>query len=214
MMTTPTIEEIKQKVAWQLAGINSETITPYVDERDDVLKENYTVVLFPNCNLKKLNDEVSHLKQIDDGLFYLDPSKWHITLIGEIDISTDQEKIIETIKKQLDGLKVEFEVNGFASNKSTASFLTYPDFDLHLFRDEVRNSLGLSGTDYTIHLSTYEYIGWINFVRYTSVPNLEFLRYLRVKKDLDLGDMSGSIKLLKNKSRTLKDGMFEIVYEF
>jgi len=75
--------------------------------------------------------------------------------------------------------------------------------------------MGIKGTDYTIHLSVYGYIGWINFVRYTNMPSEEFLNYLKRGKDIDFGILnSGKIKLLKNRSRLLVDGKYDVVHEF
>lgn len=162
-----------------------------------------------------MTKELDKLMSIQKDLFFLDGEKLHITLVGEINVSTNTQKLIGLVNSWLSQNTVSFEMNGFASNKSTASILAYPTFDLHGFREEVRTGMGIKGTDYTIHLSVYEYIGWINFVRYTNVPNDEFLKHLKMGRDIDFGTLnSGKIKLLKNKSRLLKDGKFEVVHEF
>lgn len=212
---TPTIEEIKREVGWQLAGINQNTVTLFDEKRDDELVENYTINYFPDKFTSKMLGEFEILNNIQKELFYLDQKKWHITLVGEINSQTSSEKIVGLVDGWLSKNKVSFEMNGFASNKSTASFLAYPNFNLHEFREGVRSGLGSKGTDYTKHLSVYEYIGWINFARYTSVPSEEFLKFLRKDKDADFGILkSGKIKLLKNRSRLLSDGKYEVVHEF
>ena len=214
-MMAPTIEEIKREVAWQLAGINQNTVTLFDEKKDDELKENYTLNFFPDKLSLKMVEELDKLVGIQKDLFYLDRDKLHITLVGEIDVVTDTQKLIGLVDSWLSQNTINFEINGFASNKSTASILAYPTFDLHGFREQVRAGLGAKGTDYTIHLSVYEYIGWVNFVRYTNVPNEDFLKYLKKGKDIDFGILNtGKIKLLKNRSRLLRDGMFEIVHEF
>jgi len=215
MNMQPTIEEIKQAVAWQLAEINQNTVALFDEVKDDELKENYTLNFFPDELPLKITEELGKLANIQKDLFYLDRDKLHITLVGEIDAKSDSQRLIGIVDSWLSQNNLGFEMNGFASNKSTASILAYPTFDLHGFRELVRTGMGISGTDYTIHLSVYEYIGWINFVRYTNLPNEEFLKYLKKGKDIDFGILNtGKIKLLKNKSRLLKDGKYEIVHEF
>jgi hypothetical protein len=210
---TPTIEEIKREVAWQLAGISPDTVKLFDRDKDDLLEENYTINFFPSEWPNVTVSQIDEIKKIDSELFFLERDKWHITFVGEIDTRADVEVIKKTMKEWKH--KISFELNGFASNKTTASFLAYPNFDLHDFRQTIREGLGIGGTDYTVHLSIYEYIGWVNFVRYTSAPNVEFFDFLRKNKNLDLGNISeGKIKLLKNKSRTLRNGEYEVVAEF
>lgn len=214
-MMTLAIEEIKREVAWQLACINQQTVTPFDLRKDDEIKENYTLNFFPDELNLKMTEELGKLMSIQKDLFFLDGEKLHITLVGEIDVGIDSQKIIGLVDSWLSQNTVSFEMNGFASNKSTASILAYPTFDLHGLRELVRTGLGIKGTDYTVHLSVYEYIGWINFVRYTNMPSEKFLNYLKSGKDTDFGILStGKIKLLKNRSRLLRDGKFEVVHEF
>jgi len=211
----PTVEEIKREVAWQLAGINQNTVTLFDNKKDDELFENYTINFFPDKVTAKMLEEFSELSSIEKDLCYLDKEKWHITLVGEISTNVESREIVELVGSLLVKNKISFEINGFASNKSTASFLAYPTFDLHQLREHIRTGLGAKGTDYTTHLSVYEYIGWINFVRYTTVPGEEFLRKLREGLDTDFGTLnSGRIRLLKNRSRLLRDGKYEVVHEF
>lgn len=215
MNMQPTVEEIKREVAWQLAGVNQDTVVLFNEKKDDELKENYTLNFFPDELTPKMSEELGKLMSIQKDLFYLDREKLHITLVGEIDIKTDTQKLIGLVNSWLSQNTIGFEMNGFASNKSTASILAYPTFDLHGLREQVRAGMGIKGTDYTIHLSVYEYIGWVNFVRYTNLPSDEFLTCLKKGKDIDFGVLgTGKLKLLKNRSRLLREGKYEIVHEF
>lgn len=212
----PAVEEIKKEVFSQLDGLDPDKVVLFEVDRDDKLVENYTLVYFPEGDvINNLEGEVGQIKSIQNDLFFLEKEKWHITMIGEIGVEIDEKKLIDVIKNELIDMKIAFNVTGYASNKSTASFLTYPDFDLHSFRENIRQKLGIVGTDYTIHLSVYEFIGWINFVRYISVPNIKFFEYIKQKRNVDFGNInSGKLKLLRNRSRTLRDGEFEVVCEF
>jgi hypothetical protein len=211
-----TVEEIKKEVFSQLDGLDPGKVVLFEIDRDDKLVENYTLVYFPEGDvINNLESEVGQIKSIQNDLFFLEREKWHITMIGEIGLEIDEKKLIDVIKNELLDMKITFNVTGYASNKSTASFLTYPDFDLHSFRENIRQKLGIAGTDYTIHLSVYEFMGWINFVRYISVPNIKFFEYIKERRDVDFGNInSGKLKLLRNRSRTLRDGEFEVVHEF
>lgn len=211
-----TVEEIKKEVFSQFDGLDPGKVVLFEIDRDDKLVENYTLVYFPEGDvINNLESEVGQIKSIQNDLFFLEREKWHITMIGEIGLEIDEKKLIDVIKNELLDMKITFNVTGYASNKSTASFLTYPDFDLHSFRENIRQKLGIAGTDYTIHLSVYEFMGWINFVRYISVPNIKFFEYIKERRDVDFGNInSGKLKLLRNRSRTLRDGEFEVVHEF
>jgi len=108
MNMQPTIEEIKREVAWQLAAINQDTVNLFDTIKNDELKENYTLNFFPDPFTPKIVEELGKLINIQSDLSYLDREKLHITLVGEIDVGTDAQKLIGLVDSWLSQNTVNF----------------------------------------------------------------------------------------------------------
>ncbi|OGG07212.1 hypothetical protein A2872_00790 [Candidatus Gottesmanbacteria bacterium RIFCSPHIGHO2_01_FULL_42_12] len=213
----PTFDELRNEVLGQLDSVKSEEVIPFVPEKDDVLQDNYTLNIFPSKDIAhRLNLFMDELRQIEPDHYFLEPEKLHITILGQIDIDTPLDKLINTVEATLKNKEISFRLLGVGSNKLVSSFTAYPqNFSLFELRQEIRKGLGLQADDYTKFLSAYEYVGWLNYLRYAYEPSEQLLSKLRDSKNIEFGLLQPeSVKLLRNNSRTLRDGSFEVIKEF
>lgn len=142
------------------------------------------------------------------------PKKLHITILGQIDAGIGFQVLTRTLKATLLNYRLKFKIIGVASNNSGASFIAYPEgFSIYALRQELREKLGVKTDDYTRYLSSYEYVGWINFLRYKAKPASRFLKYLNSKGNTHFGEVDrGKIVLMRNSSRLLRKGKYKVIY--
>jgi hypothetical protein len=209
----PSLNTIRTEVFNQFERLLTTDVVPYDILKDDKIEQNFTLLLFPSENdLNLIYNEIENFKDVDRNQLYLPKNKLHITLIGEMSKEIETSKIIEVFKSIIPRYRIAFNIYGVATNKNTGSFIVYPTFPLHEMREEFRKNLNLKGTDYTIHLSVYEYIGWINFIRYLKKPEEKLFELMKGRRNIDYGEIKDfKLLLLMNSSRTLADGKYEII---
>lgn len=140
----------------------------------------YTVIARPNKETTAIIVKIQkQLKSIDPHHYYYPSAQLHLTLIGNIASSLNKDILINSLRKNLTS-PIQFILYGLASNKFCASISAYPlNYNLSNMREAIRKDIGDQGEDYQIHLSSYEKMGWINFMRYLKTPKQELLDELR-----------------------------------
>lgn len=217
MDNKPNFKELRKEILEQLDSITPEGVSRFDPEKDDLLPLNYTLNVFPPKNIfNRFNIFMDELRRIEPDHYYTEPKKLHITILGQIDIKTPIDKLSNIVRNVLKNRQLSFKLLGVGSNKLVSSFTAYPQgFSIFEVRQELRQGLDLQADDYTKFLSAYEHVGWLNYLRYSHKPSEKLLAKLRNSRDVEFGIFQPrSIQLLKNTSRTLKKGSFEVVKEF
>jgi hypothetical protein len=131
-------------------------------------------------------------------------------------MTTNLENLIETVSSEIAKGNLFFKLWGIGSNKYCSSVSAYPvDFSLHKFRENIRKKIHAHGDDYSSILKSYEYVGWINYLRYLHKPSQELLDTLYDYKDTIFGDMEpSSIRLYQNKSKVLDASRAKLLHTF
>lgn len=198
----------------QLTGLKPLDVVPF-DYSE--LPENYTLVARPDdatieqiCNLQK------KLQTIEPNHYYYPSSQLHLTLIGLLPSSLDVTNVIDVVSDVLKKYDLKFRMKGVGSNKYCTSVSAYPlGFSIHQLREEIRAGLEVHGDDFATHLDTYEYMGWVNYMRYTKTPSEKLLEAIRSYIDTDLGMMvPRSVELYLNKSKILAPGGSKLIKIF
>lgn len=206
----------KNEVYQQLCDVKPDNVVPF-DSNQDRLEVSLSLNIFLEDKIiSNIEGFICELKDIEPNHFYYEGDKLHITLLGKIPPWINTNENIEKIENLLNKYSFKFQLLGVGSSKLVSSISAYPlNFDLFKFRNELRELLGVQGDDYSIHLNTYNYIGWINYMRYTHKPSQKFLETLKSKTDKDFGILEPKIiKLIKTESKTLKKNKTEVIHEF
>ncbi len=184
--------------------------------RDEPVPENFTIVVRPEDKiLTAIEKEMSALKKIEPNQFYYPLSDLHLTLVGNIPTTIDQQKITIALESIIKHYQLEFKLEGLGSNKYCSSFSAYPiDFSLHKLREELRSRIGIHGDNYQNILPSYEYVGWINYLRYLQIPGQKFLNRLYENRGAVFGQFRpSSVQLFRNTSKVLASPQAQLITE-
>lgn len=202
--------KLKDKLEEIFFAVNSDNVIIFNPNKDDSLPLNYTVnCFFEIHDLTAVAELIEKLKLIDNRQLFYEPEWLHITLLGEIDIKTDKNEIIEVVQSFLDENSIEFELLGVGSSRKVSSITAFPvDFRIENLRSQLRELGGGSHLD-----GPYEQLCWINLMRFLQKPKPELLETLKKEINTNFGKIKPkSIQLLKNSSRTLKNK--QVIHEF
>ncbi len=208
------IKDFKIQSQKQLHELEPENITLFQDEE---VAENYTIVARPSQELvEKIQEFISELKELDDNQFYYKPENLHLTIWGGVEVPIDEQEFVEKSSFILKKYFIQFNMIGIGSNALCSSINAYPkDFSIHQLREELRSSFQSHGTTYTIHLSSYEYMGWMNYLRYLHIPSETYLNYLKKNVERHFGEFIPSkLELYKARGKILNYGKDRLIHTF
>lgn len=180
-----------------------------------LIPANFTIVLrFPDPLTHQIGKLINQCKTVDNHQYYYPAENLHLTILGLINIDTEQSMLTDLIEKIIRDNKFTFDFLGTGSNKFAASVSAFPlGFSMFEVRKFLRNHIDDNNDDYSIHLPEYEYMGWINFVRYTQNPQLELIKVLKSNLNTQFGKFTANkIELYKNQSRILKTENTELIF--
>lgn len=215
-MTLPSVfqqsivREFREQSLGQLKQLEQSDVVVF-DSKP--ILENYTIVA--HLDDKTSNAVVSlqeELKEIDAKQYYYPTEQLHLTLLGNINIATNPERIAEAVRVAFKS-PIVFVLFGLGSNKYCASMSAYPhNFSVSGCRSTLRNIIGETGDDYSIHLPAYEEVGWINFMRYEQQPKAELLKELYANRDTYFGEfVVRKVSLYLNRSKVLAPDQAELI---
>lgn len=213
-MENQYLEEFKKQSQNQLINLQPADINTFTNQP---IKENYTIVVRPSLEtIARINEYIYELREIDPHQYYYNPENLHLTIMGEISTNINEQELIEKSKKVLGNYNIRFKLQGIGSNEYCSSINAYPmGFSIHELRTELRNALSQKGTDYSLHLSYYEYVGWINNLRYNGTPPKGLLDNLKKNMNRDFGNLvPGSIGLYIVSSKILDFNRDKMLYKF
>ncbi len=216
-MDKESLEEIKRESQKQLKNFLPEHIIPYDNYKNKAVEEKYTIVAIPKKEtIEKIETWIEELKKYDESQYYYSPEQLHITLFGEISTSLDPKLIVQSVNAIREKYTIHFRLEGIGSNYFVSSILAYPqNFSMSDLRKDLRALLGQQGTDYTKHLSVYESIGWINYMRFAHKPTKEFIHILQQNMNRDFGIMvPEKLELYKVTGKMINDGKSELLHVF
>ncbi len=183
-----------------------QTCEPAVTSPAPLPREITTVFRFSEPLLSSIEALQTECREIAPNLFYYPRNQMHLTIVGGLSLQIDLDVYESVIKDFSKKGRFAFRFWGTGMGKYSSSLSAYPiDFSIHELRSKLRDALGISGTDFTIHLQEYEYVGWINFARNVdSVPNEEFRSLITQYCERDFGTFSPiAIDCLENESWVL-----------
>lgn len=155
----------------QLDGLTSTIIKP---SNDFVVNPpRLTVVAFlpkEASNLfKGLYSELERYNQ-NDSLFFAPLDTLHITIIGGFSLDVSAQDLKNSLVKHISSSFLVFNLVSISSVGTNASPFALPvGFSLKDIREKIRKDIGEYGISYTTDYANY--IGWINILRYTGIPN-------------------------------------------
>lgn len=196
-------QEFKKQSDEQLAELHPSDIVPFMGEP---VPDNYTIVVRPSPEIAeavhKLTDE---FRQIDTGQFYYAPRNLHMTIYGGVPMDLPLEEFIARTAPVIANYRMKFSVKGLGSNGYCSSVHLFPDgFSVHQLREQLRTAVGHHGQRYDSILSRYEYVGWMNYLRYTRTPEPRLIELLKLNRDRDFGQLEyPRIELYKATSKVL-----------
>lgn len=205
------------KASFHKASIHQiQTCLPEVTSPKPLPRE-ITIVFRHN---QQLIDSIALLqaecKLLAPTLFYYPPEQLHLTILGNVPLNTDISIVEEIIRNAWRKKRFEFRFWGAGMGKFSTSISAYPiNFSLHGLRSDLRNELGIQGTDFTVHLPEYEYVGWTNISRNVdSVPNDDYRSLVLSKCEEEFGTfLPVSVEILENESWVLDPKKITILKE-
>lgn len=199
----------KQSLA-QLKNLQTQDVVIFQNE---FVKSQYTLVAHPKREtIQKIEKLKEKLKKIEINQCYYPSNQLHLTILGGLSPKNSLKKIRQAVA-QLITQPLSFNLYGLASNQYCGSISAYPDFDLYSLRQKLRDKIGHFGTDYTKHLLTYKYMGWINIFRYLRQPSQNFLDFLYQQKDKSFGKLIlDKLEIYLTTSKLLDQDKSELVY--
>ncbi|MFO0703796.1 MAG: hypothetical protein U0525_03670 [Patescibacteria group bacterium] len=210
------LQEFRRESREQLMNLKPEMIELY-DTKSE-LPPLYSLVFQPTQKdlIEKIHKLQDHLRSIEPNNYYYSDTEFHSTIIGNFPVSLGYEKLLTVIQKYLQVTNFKFQVTGLGSNRFCSSVSCYPvDFSIHEFREKIRKDVGDHGDDLKVHLETYEYMGWINYMRYMKTPSEKLLEALRSYIDTDFGIWSeGKLRLYETTSKTLNPLKRTLIWEY
>lgn len=198
----------------QLTSLRPEEVEIFHDEP---IIENFTLILrLDDSTLAGVEHVMNGLKKFEPNQFYYPLENLHLTIIGGLPTNIDPKIIVAAVEKVLPNYSLKFQLKGAGSNKYCSSLSAYPvDFSLHDLRDELRSAIGSHGDNYSSILKSYEYVGWINFMRFFHQPNQSYFDKLYSERDSSLGEFKPKIlQLYKNSSKVLDQVGATLIKEF
>lgn len=177
------------------------------------IPENYTIVAHLDDKTSNVVTSLQNgLGEIDREQYYYPVNQLHLTLLGNVKIATDP-KLISRAVKTVFKTPIEFILFGLGSNQYCASMSAYPyNFSITEHRKMLRDMIRDNGDDYSIHLPTYEKVGWINFMRYQQQPKDELLKELYANKDTYFGEFKvNKVSVYRNRSKVLAPNQSELI---
>lgn len=200
--------ESKKELEKILSRVNGDNIVIYDQKDGDFIPVNYTVnCFFKEDDLDLIKQMIDRLRRVDPDQFYYSPEQLHITLLGQIDIKANSQRIIEIVDNFIKNNDISFDLLGVGSSVKVASVTAYPHFAIESLRNQLRQIGGG-----TIFDGPYEKLAWINFMRYLNNSEL-VLEALRKEISTNFGTIKPErIELLKNSSRLLVGA--EVVHTF
>lgn len=159
---------------------------------------------------------VEKLKEIDPRQYFYSANQLHMTLLGALPVEAKVAEIQKEVEKVMAHNRVKFHLFGVGSNEQAVSLCAYPvGFDLEAMRRNLRRGLGMSGQDYTVYLSAYEKMGWINFMRYLKEPLPKLIDYIRGELvDFDGGEVEPvKVVVMATRSKTLERDKVRLLWE-
>jgi hypothetical protein len=181
---------------------------------DDTIRENITIVTRPDYHTReRIQQIIEDLENIDLDQYYYSTDQLHITILGGLNITIEDGLITKALNTVLPKFNLNFKLQGIGSNKFASSVNAYPQFQIHELRENLRDIIGNYGDDYTIHLAIYEYMGWINYMRYLKQPQTALLNRLLTYKDTLFGTMKPiKIEAYRNTSKVLDLKKAKLIY--
>ena len=197
----------------QLKNLRPEHIEIF--DYEDLPQNDTAVFRLDKSTIETIKELQTKLRTYSDDQYYYPTDQLHITLIGNLDININPKRITIALKKCLTGYKdLEFVLLGLGSNQYGSSISAYPTFNLAKLRNNLRQEIGSQGDDYSIHLSAYEEVGWINYLRYLNRPDHKFLELLYKQKDTFFGYCKPrSLELYTNSSKVLASDSTSLVWK-
>jgi hypothetical protein len=206
------INPVFRAQSWQqLATLQPREVIPF---HDSPLPENYTIVLRPPTEvIHTITALQSELQNLNPDHYYYPAEQLHLTILGKMETTIAATQIITALQGMIK-LPYRFVLYGLGSNQLGVSLSAYPDFNMAQLRQQLRQTIGTQGDDYSFHLPAYEQVGWINCLRYTHEPSLELLAYLRDQRDRFFGVADFPVvQLYKNRSKVLSPHLTELIWE-
>ena len=162
--------------------------------KNEIIEDNYTIVIRPNdIFINTIQEYINRLTEIEPNQYYYGVDYLHITILGGIHQDCDVKTIITSVNKTLQKQKLEFQMRGIGSNEYCSSIHALPvNFSLYEVRQELRSSIKQKGDSYSKYLKFYEYIGWMNYLRYTQKPSTNLLNIIKTNKNKDFGKLNAS----------------------
>lgn len=183
---------------------------------NEPIPQNYTIIFRSDEKTSQIVKQLQTQLQFISKKQYFYPSKQlHLTLLGNIDINIHKQKIIEALGKNLKSLtNINFILYGLGGNQHCSSISAYPTFNIALLRNMLRNEIRSKGDDYSSHLTKYEEVGWINYLRYLESPNQEILKFLIDKQNTFFGLFKpNSVELCANTSKVLDPPQTKLIWK-
>lgn len=184
---------------------------------NEPIRENYTLVVRPEGeSLKHIKNLIEELREIASDQYYYRVENLHLTIIGNIPVEVDVHKLTQAIEKALSSCELDFNLLGLGSNQFCSSVSAYPHgFSVHELRGKIRQIAGVKGDDYSSILDSYEYVGWINYLRYLTHPSQMFLDRLYEHRNTKFGHLKPRVaQLFKNTSKVLDTKTAKLVKEW
>lgn len=144
------------------------------------------------------------LEAEDPNQFYYPISLYHLTILGRIPEEYDQTRLAAVLQSVLT-VPMQFELLGAATNQYSCSVSAYPqNFSIFSLRQAIRSQLSIHGDDYTTHLSSYEYMGWVNLSRYCHPPKAAYIQMLKNNRHTNFGPLSiSTVEVYRHQKRIL-----------
>jgi len=186
------------------------------------IKESLTIVArLPLQALRNIKKLISELKRIEPSHYYYPTGQLHLTILGNIPAEINVKRVNRTIKETILLYSLNFNLWGLGSNVYCSSISAYPiSFSIHKLREKLRQKLGGVGADYkkptlTKQLSLYEYMGWINYLRFLKKPKQKLLDKLYELKDRNFSKATiKRIEVYKNTSKVLDPKKADLISSF
>ncbi len=185
-MEEKIIEKFRESSLDQLKALKAADIV-LLDEAP--IQENITIVAKPpKESIKKISKLISELKLLDSNQFFYPVERLHLTILGNIPVTVDIKSHLQSIKSVLMKQEIAFKLYGIGSNQAD---------------------------NYSRILEFYEYVGWINYMRYLEQPQQSFLDKLFAYKDTVFGVMPVSkVQIFRTTSKTIDSQQSTLISEF
>lgn len=215
-MTVPSdlqesiIQEFRKQSLEQLEKLKPSDVVVFDNQP---IQEKYTIV----AHLDETTSNVAVFLQdkfraIDGEQYYYPVKQLHLTLLGNINITTNHEFISRAVKVAFKK-PFEFILFGVAGNQYCASMSAYPhNFSFTNSRKILRDTIGYKGDDYGSILPAYEKVGWINFMRYLHQPKEALTNELKRNNDIYFGEfIVTEVSIYRSKSKILAPDQSELI---